>query len=157
MKKQLLAIILFPVICLSHLNADNHWINAVNTTFDSLEKNKISSEILLDYAMEFTDAATYGGTLDSDNYVNLNVYGNIYKRLFMGKVIADTLNTPLYNRFANNLAREICKRNKDAPNHIILSGLVYEYQILDSLALGNNSITVTNNRYDDRYINMIDC
>jgi hypothetical protein len=128
MNKLIFILALLPSILFSQLNIDNQWRNSINPIFDNLEKNRIQSGILLDYAMEFTDVPTYDGTLNEDNYVDLNVYGNIYKTLFMGKVVADTLNTPLYNKFAYNLAREVYNENLDTPNHIILSGLAYEYQ-----------------------------
>jgi hypothetical protein len=128
MNKLIFILALLPSILFSQLNIDNQWKNSINPIFDNLEKNRIQSGILLDYAMEFTDVPTYDGTLNEDNYVDLNVYGNIYKTLFMGKVVADTLNTPLYNKFAYNLAREVYNENLDTPNHIILSGLAYEYQ-----------------------------
>jgi hypothetical protein len=72
MKKLLLAIVLFPIICFSQLNVDNQWGNAVNTTFDSLEKNRISSEILLDYAIEFTDVTAYNGILTDSTTIDRN-------------------------------------------------------------------------------------
>jgi hypothetical protein len=128
MNKLIFILALLPSILFSQLNIDNQWKNSINPIFDNLEKNRIQSGILLDYAMEFTDVPTYHGTLNEENYVDLNVYGNIYKTLFMGKVVADTLNTPLYNKFAYNLAREVYNENLDTPNHIILSGLAYEYQ-----------------------------
>ncbi len=128
MNKLIFILALLPSILFSQLNIDNQWKNSINPIFDNLEKNRIQSGILLDYAMEFTDVPTYDGTLNEYNYVDLNVYGNIYKTLFMGKVVADTLNTPLYNKFAYNLAREVYNENLDTPNHIILSGLAYEYQ-----------------------------
>lgn len=138
MKKLLLLLTLLPSILFAQLNVDNQWRNSINPIFNNLEKNRIDSGILLDYAMEFTDIPSYNGVLNENNYVDLNVYGNIYKTLFMGKVVADTTNTPVYNRFAYNLAREVYQENKDTPNHIILTGLAYEYQKLDSTALANN-------------------
>ncbi|MBF4982963.1 hypothetical protein FNJ87_00955 [Nonlabens mediterrranea] len=153
MKKLLLLLTLLPSILFAQLNVDNQWRNSINPIFNNLEKNRIDSGILLDYAMEFTDIPSYNGVLNENNYVDLNVYGNIYKTLFMGKVVADTTNTPVYNRFAYNLAREVYQENKDTPNHIILTGLAYEYQKLDSTALANNKIIVNDNRYDDKYSN----
>jgi hypothetical protein len=45
--------------------------------------------MLLDYAMEFTDVTAYNGVLTDTTYINANVLGDIYKTLFMAKVVAE--------------------------------------------------------------------
>ena len=42
------------------------------------------------------------GVLTDTTYVNVNILGDIYKTLFMSKVIADTVYTPLFDRYGNN-------------------------------------------------------
>jgi hypothetical protein len=56
--------------------------------------------MLLDYAMEFTDVEAYNGVVTDSTYVNANVVGDIYKTLFMSKVVADTTHSPLFNKYA---------------------------------------------------------
>ncbi len=84
----------------SQINVDNQWKNSINPIFQNLDKSKISSGMLLDYAIEFTDVTAYNGILTNSTYVNANVVGDIYKTLFMSKVVADTKHTPLFVRYA---------------------------------------------------------
>lgn len=74
-------------------DVNNDWKNTINPIFENLDKAKVQSGILLDYAMEFTDVPSFNGTLTDSTYINTNVVGQIYKTLFMGKVVADTLHT----------------------------------------------------------------
>ena len=102
MKKVTLLLLLFPFLLTAQINVDNNWKNAINPTFQNLDKTKIQSGMLLDYAMEFTDVTAYNGVLTDTTYVNANILGDIYKTLFMSKVVADTLHTPLFDRYAYN-------------------------------------------------------
>ncbi len=153
MKKLVLIIAIVPFLAFAQLNVDNQWKNSINPIFNDLEKNRISSGILLDYAMEFTDVSTYNGVLNEDNYVNLNVYGNIYKTLFIGKVMGDTIHTPLIQKYGYNWARERYRSNQDSAKVYNLAGLFYKYQRLDTLAHDQNRIIVNGDAYYDKYIN----
>ena len=102
MKKLFTLLLLFPFQINAQIYVDNNWKNAINPTFQNLDKTKIQSGMLLDYAMEFTDVTAYNGVLTDTTYVNANVLGDIYKTLFMSKVVADTLQTPLFDRHAYN-------------------------------------------------------
>ena len=152
MKKLLNFLLLFPLLTIAQINIDNNWKNLINPTFQNLDKTKIQSKILLDYAMEFTDVTAYNGVLTDTTYIDANVMGNIYKTLFMSKVVADTLNTPLFDRYAYNWAKARFKATKDSSSVYILSGLLYEYQKFNVNALAQNKITVSANKYYDKYI-----
>ena len=102
MKKINYLFFLLPFITMGQINIDNNWKNLINPTFQNLDKTKIQSKMLLDYTMEFTDVTAYNGVLTDTTYIDANVMGNIYKTLFMSKVVADTLNTPLFDRYAYN-------------------------------------------------------
>ena len=78
MKKLVLIIAIVPFLAFAQLNVDNQWKNSINPIFNDLEKNRIQSGILLDYAMEFTDVPSFNGTLTDSTYVDANVMGNIY-------------------------------------------------------------------------------
>lgn len=96
MKKiTLLFIFLFLNLQLySQLVADNSWKNHVTTTFQGLDKNRVPHKVLLDFAMEFTNVKAYNGNLTDSTAIDLDVYGNIYKTLFMGRVTTDTTYFP---------------------------------------------------------------
>ena len=87
MKKFTLLLILVPLFALAQINVNNDWKNSINATFQNLDKTKISSGMLLDYAMEFTNVTAYNGVLTDSTYIDINVMGDIYKTLFMSKII----------------------------------------------------------------------
>lgn len=78
----------------SQIEADNSWKNHVITTFQGLDKNRVPHSVLLDFAMEFTNVEAYNGNLTDSTGIDLDVYGNIYKTLFMGRVTTDTTYFP---------------------------------------------------------------
>jgi len=106
MKNLTYLLLLLPCLLFAQIHVDNNWANEINPIFQNLDKSKITSGMLLDYAMEFTDVTAYNGTLTDSTYVNANVVGDIYKTLFMSKVVADTTHTPLFDKYAYNWARE---------------------------------------------------
>ncbi len=154
MKKHYLIILaLLPNFIFAQLEIDTDWKTEINNIFEYLDKSKVSSGHLLDYAMEFTDITAYDGVARDTNYVDLNVVGNIYKTLYMAKTSTDTTHTPQYQKFAYDIAQHIYQKNLMEKNNIVLSGLLFEYQHLDTLALSQNRIRVINNRYYDKYTN----
>lgn len=70
----------------------------------------------------------------------------------MGKVVADTLNTPTFDKYAFNWARERFKASQDSTGVYVLSGLLYNYHQFNDSALSQNKITVSNDKYYDKYI-----
>ncbi|WP_299129002.1 hypothetical protein [uncultured Winogradskyella sp.] len=102
--------------------------------------------------MEFTDVQAYNGVITDTTYIDANILGSIYKTLFMGKVVADTTHTPLFDKHAYNWARDRFNATKDSTGVYVLSGLLYNYQTLDEDALAQNRITVSNNKYYDKYV-----
>lgn len=153
MKNLPFLLLLLPSLLFAQIHVDNNWKNSINPIFENLDKTKISSGMLLDYAMEFTDVEAYNGVVTDSTYVNANVVGDIYKTLFMSKVVADTTHTPLFNKYAYNWARERFNATKDSTGTYILTGLLYEYQKFNENAVAQNKIWALNNKYYDKYIN----
>lgn len=89
MKKLIYLLLVAPSFMFSQINLDMGWAAQINPIFENLEKQRIESGMLLDYAMEFTDVAAYNGRITDSTYINANVLGDIYKTLFMSKVVAD--------------------------------------------------------------------
>ena len=152
MKKFAFLLWLFPLLLTAQIQVNNNWKNLINPTFQNLDKTKIQSGMLLDYAMEFTDVTAYNGVLTDTTYIDANILGDIYKTLFMSKVVADTVHTPLFDRYAYNWAKARYMATKDSSSVYILSGLLYEYQKFNANALAQNRITITSNKYYDKYI-----
>lgn len=124
MKKFTLVLLLLPFVILAQINIDNQWKNSINPIFQNLDKTKVQSGLLLDYAMEFTDVTAYNGVLTDTTYIDANVLGDIYKTLFMSKVVADTVHTPLFHRYAYNWAKARYNATKDSTSVYVLSSLL---------------------------------
>ena len=65
MKKNILLFccLCFTLSMLAQPSINNNWTETVNQTFEGLDKERIPTGILLDYAMEFADVAAYNGVL----------------------------------------------------------------------------------------------
>ena len=65
MKKSifLLCYFCFSLSLLAQPTINGEWTETVNETFSELEKERIPTGILLDYAMEFADVAAYNGAM----------------------------------------------------------------------------------------------
>jgi len=140
MKNLTYLLLILPSLLFSQIHVDNQWKNAINPIFQNLDKSKITSGMLLDFAMEFTDVTAYNGVITDTTYVNANVVGDIYKTLFMSKVVADTT----HDRYAYNWTRERFNATQDSTGVYILTGLLYEYQKFNENALAQNKISVIN-------------
>ena len=70
MKKLFTLLMLFPFLLTAQIYVDNNWKNSINPTFQNLDKTKVQSGILLDYAMEFTDVTAYNGILTDTTSVD---------------------------------------------------------------------------------------
>lgn len=95
-----------PIIAVAQNHLDSSYSNSINTIFEHLDKSKVQSGILLDYGLEFTDVTAYNGTVSEDNYVDVHVLSDIYKTIFMAKVVGDTVHTPLIQKYGYNWANE---------------------------------------------------
>ncbi|WP_300565033.1 T9SS type A sorting domain-containing protein [Flavobacterium sp.] len=120
----------------------------INSTFQNLDKTKIPYKLLVDYAMEFEELSAYNGTLSNENIVNIGNYSGIYNTLLMSRV--QTSVTGLINptTFKSNWD------NFRQANRIVLSGLYYKYNEFKPDA-PNNTITITNGKLFDKYVNGI--
>ena len=83
MKKITFLLFLMPLIMKAQINVDNQWKNSINPIFVNLDKSKVQSGMLLDYAMEFADVTAYNGALTDTTYIDAIVLGDIYKTLFL--------------------------------------------------------------------------
>ena len=118
----------------------------INATFANLDKTKIPQKLLVDYAMEFEELSSFNGTLTSQNITNIGNYTGIYNTLLMARVQASVtglVNPATFKTNWNNL-RQV--------NKIVLSGLYYKYNEFKPDA-PNNTITITNGKLYDKYVN----
>jgi len=74
---------------------DTLWQHQINQVFQHLDLERVPHGVLLDYAMEFTDVSAYGpGELYDSNRVDIDVFTNIYKTLYMGMTAPDPVSSP---------------------------------------------------------------
>ncbi|WGH75363.1 T9SS type A sorting domain-containing protein [Tenacibaculum tangerinum] len=132
---------------------NNTWKDQINPIFQGLDKSKVPHAILLDYAMEFTNVPAYNGTLTDSTYISTNVLGSIYKTLFMGKATTSTQYFPKLETVASTWSTARQNYNQTDKSTLVLAGLYYQYATLNPNALNTNKITVSNNKYYDKYSN----
>jgi hypothetical protein len=151
----LISILFINAILHAQTEVNSTWKNQINPVFQGLNKTNVPNAILLDYAMEFTNVPAYNGTLTDSTYIDANVLGNIYKTLFMGKVTTSTQYFPKMETIATNWNTHRRSYNQTEQSTLVLAGLFYQYSRINSNALANGKITVSNNKYYDKYVNGI--
>ncbi|GAB1858153.1 hypothetical protein MHTCC0001_29900 [Flavobacteriaceae bacterium MHTCC 0001] len=149
--KTFLFLFIIGNLALAQKEVDTSWKDYINPIFQGLNKSNIPHAILLDYAMEFIDVPSYNGTLTSNNYIDTKSFSNIYKTLYMGKVTSSTTYFPTMHTVAYNWATARMNNNASQKNTLVIMGLLYNYSIIDPNALSQNKITVSNNKYYDKY------
>ena len=144
--KGVLLLCLFATHFVQAQTVSTAYATQINATFANLDKTKIPHKLLVDYAMEFEELSAYNGTLTTQNLVNAGNYKGIYNTLLMARVqsnVAGLVNPTTFKNNWNNLRQA---------NKIVLSGLYYKYNEFKPDA-PNNSITITNGKLYDKYVN----
>lgn len=144
--KGLLFLCLFSTHFFQAQTVNTSYATQINSTFANLDKTKIPHKLLVDYAMEFEELSAYNGTLTNENLVNVGNFTGIYNTLLMARVqsnVAGLVNPITFKTNWNNLRQA---------NKIVLSGLYYKYNEFKPDA-PNNTITITNGKLYDKYIN----
>lgn len=144
--KGVLLLCLFATHFVQAQTVNTSYATQINSTFANLDKTKIPHKLLVDYAMEFEELSAYNGTLTNENLVNVGNFTGIYNTLLMARVqsnVAGLVNPITFKTNWNNLRQA---------NKIVLSGLYYKYNEFKPDA-PNNTITITNGKLYDKYIN----
>src|SRR5690606_33396302 len=98
--KKFYVLLLANILCLSAFSQredeiDILWQHQINRVFQHMDLERVPHGVLLDYAMEFTDVSAYGpGELYDSNRVDIDVFSNIYKTLYMGMTAPDPVSSP---------------------------------------------------------------
>ena len=144
--KGVLLLCLFATHFVQAQTVSTAYATQINATFANLDKTKIPHKLLVDYAMEFEELSAYNGTLTTQNLVNAGNYKGIYNTLIMARVqsnVAGLVNPTTFKNNWNNLRQA---------NKIVLSGLYFKYNEFKPDA-PNNTITITNGKLYDKYVN----
>ncbi len=146
---------LFLLLCaLSFFSFAQNEINTeiiarMNNVFAPLEKNRVPTGLLLDYAMEFADLKSYNGLLRDSNKVNAGVLNDIYTTVAMSAIHTNA------GGFYSPAYQDSFWQTQRQPGIIILSGLYYNYSRFKDNAASGGFVTVSNEQFFDRYVSGI--
>ena len=124
----------------------------LNEMFEYFEKDRVSSGLLRDYAVEMADLDKYSGTVLSDtNAVNMTTYERILRTLQSARV-----NTSI-SRISTEAIVDSMRNDCYYGNTIPVSISACKYHYLPADALTNNKIGYdpVTNHVTDRYVSLI--
>ena len=153
MKALFTATLLFVCIAgMAQREIDTTWRRVVTPIFRNLDPQRVPHQLLLDYAMEFTNVQAYNGQLTDSTIVDVNAFGNIYKTLFMSQLVPQRNTFPKMEQIANRWSELRIANNRVVKDTIIIAGLLYKYSKIDSEAHRLGRIRVDRNAYADSFI-----
>jgi hypothetical protein len=138
------AMLMAQTLCFSQAYDTTTYYGKMNFTFGNLDRTQIGTGYLREYGIDFLSLENFTGrTLHDSNWVNLSDWRLLYASLYSAQVntnanmlYLDTLNG-LINRFA-------------IPNSPVnFTTLYYNYQLIDSNAVANHLISITNGQLYD--------
>lgn len=114
--------------------------------FESLDKSKVPTGYLLDYAMDLVEFERYNGTeLTDSNYVDISVFEDILSSLKSASTGTTTL---------DDIAQIITAlQSAETTSGINIAYAGYKYNYIKASALADNLISYNSGRVSDRYIN----
>src|SRR5690554_8153314 len=91
----------------SYTQEDDREINTefkelMDTTFESLEKDRVPHGILLDFGMEFTNVPAFNGTLTDSTYTDATTLKQIYNTLLMSRIVSEEQTFVTPEQFSQN-------------------------------------------------------
>jgi hypothetical protein len=152
MKTYLAGRLLPAMIFLCTLNNANaqadlntEFASRMNYVFGQMEKSRVPTGLLLDYAMEFADLRSYNGVLADSNKTNAGLLKDIYSTVVMSGIHTNAggFHHPDYVDSLWQTHRQ--------PGIITLSGLYYRYSRFRDDALSSGLVTVSNDQIYDKY------
>jgi len=123
------------------------FITQMNTAFAPLDKTRVPTGLLLDYAMEFTNLSAYNGVLSDTNAVNKDILHDIYTTIAMSAI-----STSAGSFWHPDYVDSIWQAQR-IPGVITLGGVFYNYAMFKSNAYTSGLITISNNQFADKFVN----
>jgi len=117
----------------------------MNYIFAPLEKNRVPTGLLLDFAMEFVDLKSYNGVLTDSNKVNSGLLHDIYTTVAMSAIHTNA------GGFYSPAYQDSFWQTQRQAGVIAISGLYYNYSRFKDNAASGGFITVSNDQFFDRY------
>ena len=147
-------IIFFLVLPVSAQTIDEEYIsvrNELNAMFENLDKTKVPTGRLLDYAIDLVDFSDYNGTeLTDSNIVNLSIYKDILKSIQSSTLSGNSL-------FGN--INDLMNQFTQSSDYVRLSFVGFRYNFIKANAIEDNLINYneTTGQVSDKYINGVWC
>ena len=150
--KRIFALVLSIVFGISFVNAQNIDENAtirssINSMFSGIDKTKVPTQLLLDYAIDLVELSNYDGrTLTDSNYISLIDYENILRSIRSASV---TTSKPFRN--VESIIESFTTTNDESS--IKMSLAIYKYNRIKANALDDGLIRYNPNlkRVYDKY------
>jgi hypothetical protein len=134
---------IIPVIVFSQNDPKAEFKNKLDVLFQQMDKSKITSGLLSDYAVELAEIAPFNGLLSDTNYVDASTWVKLYCSIYDAKINnLISLKTP---ETVSNLFQNATGSN----NAIPLAMMHYTYDKLDDDALSKGWVTYTGGRIRD--------
>lgn len=138
------------------IEVDHEFGNQLAHPFLQLERDRIPGGVLLDYSLGLTDLKLYDGTLRENADIDITVYSNIYKEIFMGIVNSEgEQNMQTLRQLVDQWAvyRTQTNSKETEQTTLVLSGILSNYAYIDEVAADDRNILVENNQFIDVYKN----
>jgi len=148
MKAKLSLILIFGLsILTSHAQNSAVFQNDMNFIYQHVNRSHVTTGLLKDYGLLYTNLAKYDGVRRTDNYINSAVWNSIYSSLFFMKFNANTtLVSP--TQVASTVAS--FKTYPDGQRPLInIYGLHFEYEQFKTNAATSNLVYVSNGKIYD--------
>ena len=131
----------------SQAEINTEFSTRMNYVFGQLDKSRIPTGLMLDYAMEFASLSNYNGVLTDTNKVNKGILMDVYNTILTSGIHSNggSFYHPDYLDSLWQVQRQ--------PGIITLCGLYYNYSRFKDNALSSNLITVNSDRFFDRFVN----
>ena len=136
------------------IEVDQEFGNQLAHPFLQLEREKVPGGVLLDYSLGLTDLKLYDGTLKENSDIDITVYSNIYKEVYMGIVNpqGEQNMKPLRQLVDQWAAYRTQTNDKESEQTtLVLSGILSNYAYIDEVAADNRDIIVEGNQFFDVY------
>lgn len=138
------------------IEVDHEFGNQLAHPFLQLERDRIPGGVLLDYSLGLTDLKLYDGMLRENADIDITVYSNIYKEIFMGIVNSEgEQNMQTLRQLVDQWAvyRTQTNSKETEQTTLVLSGILSNYAYIDEVAADDRNILVENNQFIDVYKN----
>ncbi len=119
-------------------------------TFEKVEKDRISSGLLLDYGMEFINLTAFDGKVDNPLYTDKVVFTQMYNTLVTSIINNKAVGFVTPQDFQKNW------REKRKPGNMVLSGMFFNYHLYQEDAYPSKiNYDASTQQFSDKYVNGI--